>query len=142
VLTAERQALGQVKRLARAALGATVHRFGSAAREQQELLAHVANLLIECYAIESTIARVEKMIGSDRSEAAIAADIARIYTSDAIDRAAHAGKQIVNALVGSLTRRDALITAAAQVRDHAGTDTVAARRRVGDAVIARSRYPF
>jgi alkylation response protein AidB-like acyl-CoA dehydrogenase len=142
VLNTDRQALGQVKRLARAALGAAVHRFGSAAREQQELLAHVANILIECYAIESTIARVEKMIASGRGEAAIAADIARIYTSDAIDRAAHAGKQIVNALGGPLTRSDALITAAAQVRDHPGTDTVAARRRVGDAVIARSRYPF
>lgn len=142
VLNTERQTLGQVKRLARAALGTAVQIFGGAAREQQELLAHVANILIECYAIESAIARVEKMTAGDSGRAAIAADIARIYISDATDRAAHAGKQIVNALGGHATRTDTLIAAATQVRDHPGTDTIAARRRVGDAVIAHSRYPF
>lgn len=142
VLNTEHQILGPVKRLARAAIGTAVQIFGGAAREQQELLAHVANILIECYAIESTIARVEKMTAGDSGRAAIAGDIARIYASDATDRAAHAGKQIVNALGEHPTRIHALIAAATQVRDHPGTDTIAARRRVGDAVIAHSRYPF
>ena len=138
----ERRALGQVKRLARTALATAAHTFGAAARDEQEVAAHAANVSIECYAIESAIGRAEKMAtrGSDR--AGIAADIARIYTSDALDRVAHAGKQIVNALAARGERIDPLIAAVAQAREHPGTDTVAARRRVGDAVIAQSRYPF
>jgi hypothetical protein len=78
--------------------------------------------------------------GSDR--AAVAQDIARVYTSDAMDRIAHAGKQIVNALDGRTERLDQLKSAVSRVRDHGGTDTVSARRRIGDAVIAAARYPF
>ena len=64
--------------------------------------------------------RAEKMAtrGSDR--AGIAADIARIYTSDALDRVAHAGKQIVNALAARAERIDPLIAAVAHAREHPG----------------------
>ena len=44
--------------------------------------------------------RAEKMTARGSERAAIAVDIARVYTSDAVDRVAHAGKQIVNALAG------------------------------------------
>ena len=56
-------------------------------------LAHAANVIIECYAIESAIGRAEKMAARGSDRAGIAADIARVYTSDAMDRVAHAGKQ-------------------------------------------------
>ena len=64
------------------------------------MLAHAADVIIECYAIESAVGRAEKIAARGSERAAIAADIARVYTSDAMDRVAHAGKQIVNALAG------------------------------------------
>ena len=78
--------------------------------------------------------------GSER--ATIAVDIARVYTSDALDRVAHAGKQIVNAVTGQGTPIDQLTAVLARVREHPGVDTIGARRRIGDAAIARTRYPF
>ena len=69
-------------------------------------------------------------------------DIARVYTSDAMDRVAHAGKQIVNALAERTDRVDPLRAAAVRASEHRGADTVAARRRIADAAIAQSRYPF
>jgi len=158
-LEAERQALACTKRLARTALATVSQTFGAEAREQQELLAHAADVVIECYAIESAIGRAEKISsrtadsGSRTMDpgiasaavsehAALAVDIARVYTSDAIDRVAHAGKQIVNALAGRVEPIDALTGAVARVKEHPGSDTVAARRRVADAAIAQSRYPF
>ena len=72
----------------------------------------------------------------------MAADIARVYASDAGDRMAHAGKQIVNALGDRTDRRGAVDAALARVAAHPGIDTVAARRRVGDAVIAAGRFIF
>ena len=141
VLQAEYDALAHVKRLARASLGTVAHAFGSAAREQQELLGHAANVIIECYAIESAVGRAEKMNARRRERAAIAVDVARVYTCDAIDRAAHAGKQILNALAGQ-AGIDRLRSAVARVTEHPGTDSVGSRRRIADAAIAQSRYPF
>jgi hypothetical protein len=55
---------------------------------------------------------------------------------------AHAGKQIVNALAGQGSGLEPLRAAVAAVAEHPGTDTVGARRRIGDAAIGRKRYPF
>jgi alkylation response protein AidB-like acyl-CoA dehydrogenase len=143
VLDAERQALAHVKRLARTALATAAEAFGAAVRDQQEVLAHAADVIIECYAIESAVGRAEKIAARGSSErAALAVDIARVYTSDAMDRVAHAGKQMVNALAGQSAAIEPLSAAVARVREHPGVDTVSARRRIGDAVIGRTRYPF
>ena len=133
VLEAERQALADVKRLARTALATAAQAFGAAVRDQQEVLGHAADVIIECYAIEVRSAGPRRSTrGSER--AAIAADIARVYTSDAMDRVAHAGKQIVNALAGQGAPIEPLSAAVARVREHPGVDTVGAApdRRRGD----------
>jgi alkylation response protein AidB-like acyl-CoA dehydrogenase len=141
-LQAERQALADVKRLAQAALTSSAQLFGAAVRDQQELLAHAADIVIECYAIESALARADKMNVRRSERAAIAVDIACVYTSDALDRVAHAGRQIGNALAGQGAPIDQLTAAVGRVRAHPGADTISARRRIGDAAIARTRYPF
>ena len=142
VLEAERQALAQVKGLARTALATAREAFGATVREEQEVLAHAADVIIECYAIESAVGRAEKIAARGSERAAIAADIAQVYTSDAMDRVAHAGKQIVNALAGHSAPLAPLIAAVGRAREHPGVDTVGARRRIADAAISRTRYPF
>ena len=142
VLEAERQALAHVKGLARTALATAGEAFGAAVREQQEVLGHAADVIIECYAIESAVGRAEKLAARGSERAAVAVDIARVYSSDAMDRVAHAGKQIVNALAGYSTPLEPLIAAVGRVREHPGVDTVGARRRIADAAITRTRYPF
>ena len=141
VLQAEYDALANVKRLARTSLGAVAQGFGPNARDQQELLGHAANIIIECYAIESALGRAEKMNARRGDRSTLAIDVARVYTSDAVDRSAHAGKQILNAL-GAQAGIDPLRSTVARVNEHPGTDSVAARRRIADAAIAQSRYPF
>ena len=142
VFEAEYRALADVKRVAQAALAASAQAFGAAIRDQQEVLAHAADIVIECYAIESALGRADKMTARGSERAAIAVDIARVYTSDALDRVAHAGKQIVNAVTGQGTPIDQVTDALARVRESPGVDTVGARRRIADAAIARTRYPF
>ena len=142
VLEAERQALVPVKQLGQTALASVASAFGAAVRDQQEVLAHAADVILECYAIESALGRAEKMTARGSERAAIAVDIVRVYSSDAMDRVAHAGKQIVNALAGQTEVVEPLRAALARVREHPGTDTVSARRRIGDLAIGHSRYPY
>ena len=142
VLQAERRALACAKRLARIVLSTAAQAFGARVRDEQEVLAHAANIAIECYAIESVVGRAEKMTARGSERSPIAVDVARVYTSDAADRIAHAGKQIANALAGMAAGIDQVRTAVARVNEYPGTDTVGTRRRIGDAAIAQGRYPF
>src|SRR5439155_806458 len=65
----------------------------------------------------------------------------RVYASDAVDRVAHASRQIAAALTarggGAGTTR-----LAQELATRPGVDTVAARRRIAGAVIAAGRHPF
>ena len=141
-LEPEHDLLGRSKRLALAALIAVSQAYGQAAREEQELLAHIANVAIEIYATESAVARAEKLSRRNSAHRELAADAVRIYAADAADRIAHDAKQVINALATRFDRNEALDNAWAAVREHRGIDSVAARRRIGDAAIQAGRYPF
>jgi alkylation response protein AidB-like acyl-CoA dehydrogenase len=134
--------LGRAKRLAVAALSAVSRIYGQAARDEQEVLAHIANIVIEIYAAESALGRAAKLARRDGSRGELAAEIVRVYASDAADRIAHDGKQILNALPPDSDRTGALRTTWEAVVADKGVDTVSARRRIADAAIAAGRYPF
>jgi hypothetical protein len=64
-----------------------------------------------------------------------------VFASDAADRIAHAARQVVRALVGA-GRSSAAGESIAAVNGYPGVDTVAARRRIAEAVICAGRHPF
>ena len=141
-VAAEYQLAASAKRLAIAALGAASDAFGETVREEQEVLAQVADIVIEAYAIESAAGRVDKLAKAGSGRAPLAAEVAQVYASDAADRILHAGKTIANALASRSNGGDAVREAMGAVANHRGIDTVAARRRIGDAAIDAGRYPF
>ena len=71
----------------------------------------------------------------------MAADIARVYASDAADRLAHSGKQIAAAL-SARGDGEPLAGLVHEVATRPGIDTIAARRRIADAVIRAGRHIF
>jgi hypothetical protein len=139
---AQHRLLALGKRLALAAFDAARAAFGAAIRDEQEVLAHAANIVIDVYAAESAAGRAERLGRAASRHAPLAADAASVYLSDAADRMAHAGKQIVNAIAARGPRPDDVAAAAAALAGHPGVDTVGARRRIGDAVLANGRYPW
>jgi alkylation response protein AidB-like acyl-CoA dehydrogenase len=140
-LSSEYILLGAAKRLARALLGDAAAAFGHTAKDEQELLAHVSNIVIDIYAIESGLARTEKFAARGGELAPVAIDSVRVFASDAADRIAHAARQVARALAGG-GRNSSTADLAAAVAAHPGVDTVAARRRIADAVIRTGRHPL
>ena len=138
-LAYERAYLGQVKRLAIGLLGHAAVAYGDRLKDAQEVQAQIADITIEAYAVESGIARAEKLAGRGDSRAAVAADIARVYTSEASDRVAVAGKQVAAAL-GAAGVDASLAGTVHRVATHSPVDAIAARRRIADAVIEAGRY--
>ena len=141
-LAAERELLARAKRLARAALGQAAATYGDAVREEQEVLGHAADIVIEVYAIESAIARSEKLVRRDQERGKVGLDVTRVYASDAADRMAHAAKQVLAALAARSESSPELAGAIGDVAGHSTFDTIAARRRIADAVIQAARYLF
>jgi alkylation response protein AidB-like acyl-CoA dehydrogenase len=139
-LSAEYLLLGQAKRLALVLLAEASAAFGSTVKDEQELLAHVSNIVIDVYAIESGLARAEKITARGGELAPLAVDAVRVFASDAADRMAHAAKQVARALAGRSSGSAGELIAA--VAAHPGVDTVGARRRIADAVIRAGRHPF
>jgi alkylation response protein AidB-like acyl-CoA dehydrogenase len=140
VLGAERQTLARMKTLALALLGESVAAYGDQLREAQEVLGHMADVVIEVYAIESATARAEKLAARGAPAAAVAVDSVKVYVADAIDRVVHSTKPVVQALgEARAASLNALLT---PLREHEGLDTIATRRGIADAVIAAGRHPF
>jgi alkylation response protein AidB-like acyl-CoA dehydrogenase len=141
-LAAERDLLACAKRLVVVALGQAAATYGDALKDEQEVLGHAADLVIDVYAVESALARTDKLLasaGADRSS--IACDMARVYASDAADRLAHSGKQIAAAL-SARGNGEPLAGLVGEVATRPGIDTIAARRRIADAVIEAGRHLF
>ena len=140
-LAAEQALLGRAKRLALALLTEASATCGDGLKEEQELLAHISNIVIDVYAIESGLARTEKIVARGTAVAPVAIDAVKVFASDAADRVTHAAKQVMRALA-TRSRGGNLGELIAPIASHPGVDTVAARRRIADAVISAGRHPF
>jgi len=137
----ERAFVEQLKRLSLAILGQASAVYGEGLKDEQEVLAQIADLIIETYATESAIARAEKIAARGDGRAAIAADIAKVYANDAADKVSAAARQIVAAFA-SRGANGSIEGGALRLAAHGGIDAIAARRRIADAVIEAGRYPL
>jgi alkylation response protein AidB-like acyl-CoA dehydrogenase len=140
-LAPERDYVAGAKRLAAGLLGHAASLYGDAFKEAQEVQAQIADIVIEIYASESGIARAEKIAARKDRRADLAADMARVYTSDASDRIAGASRQVVAAL--TTAGADPSIAAAISgLTASPPLDAIAARRRIADAVVHAGKHPF
>jgi alkylation response protein AidB-like acyl-CoA dehydrogenase len=137
LLSDERGLLRLAKSVARELLATASATFGAALADEQEVLGHIADVVIEIYAIESAILRTEKLFAKRGAmQASTAADITKVYTNDAFDRIWHSVRQIpVAAGDGALWAADVKLLA-----DRPLFDSVAARRRIAAKVIEAGRY--
>jgi alkylation response protein AidB-like acyl-CoA dehydrogenase len=136
----ERGLLSRAKRVTAFALGRAAKKYGKGLGSEQEVVGRLADMAIEVYALESAILRAEKMQARGGGHAATAADIAQVFAADAADRLEQAAKNALASIegpdaAGTIDRVHALLR-------HGPVNTIAARRRIADAVIDANRYPL
>src|ERR1700735_2869814 len=137
----EEKSLEQAKKIFLLASGTAMQKFREQLAEQQEIVAALANIVMDVYAMESTLRRAQKASAARGEAASVMGDAARAFIYDAMDRVE---KDARTALTAS-AEGDTLITQLAVLRrfsKHAPLDTIAIRRRVAEAVLAQDRYPF
>src|ERR1700730_11434166 len=137
----EERSLAQAKKICLLAAGTAVQRFREQLAEHQEIVAALANIAMDVYAMESSLRRAQKASAKRGDAANVLCDAARAFIYDAMDRIE---KEARTALAAT-AEGDTLITQLAVLRrfaKHAAIDAIALRQTVANAVLAQDRYPF
>lgn len=94
----EKKVLTNLKKAGLMIAGAAVQKYMEKIADEQELLMNMADMLIEGYVAESTILRVEKLIGLHGEDAcAVQKNMAMIYLHHAVETAGRAGREALYA---------------------------------------------
>jgi alkylation response protein AidB-like acyl-CoA dehydrogenase len=137
----EERTLAQAKKIFLLASGTALQKFRDQLAEQQEIVAALANIVMDVYAMESSLRRAQKASAARGEAASVMGDAARAFIYDAMDRIEKAARTALAATADG----DTLLTQLAVLRrfaKHSPLDTISLRRRVADAVLAQHRYPF
>lgn len=139
-LAEERRLVAMVKKVALFAAGVAVQKYMEAIEEQQEVLAAIADLVIETFAMESGLLRALKT-AQRRGEAEAAVQIAmvRAYVNDAVPRIDALAKTVLAAVEEGDTLRTELAGLRRFLR-YTPVNTVALRRQIADRQIAAGGY--
>jgi len=142
VLAEEARVIANAKKMFLQAAGGAVQKFREKLAEEQELIGALANIVMEIYAMESSLLRAQKAAASKGEAAAsLLIDASRVFIADAAERVDHEAKRAIAAV----HEGDMLMTQMAVLRrfgKRPTVDTIALRRKVAAAVQAQDRYPF
>ena len=142
VLAEESKVVANAKKMFLQAAGGAVQKHREKLADEQELIAALANIVMEIYAMESCLLRAQKAAaakGESASQTMI--DATRVFIADAAERVDHEAKRALSAV----HEGDMLTTQLAVLKrfgKRAPVDTIALRRGIASAVQAQDRYPF
>ena len=142
VLAEEARTIANAKKMFLLAAGGAVQKFREKLAEEQELVGALGTIVMEIYAMESSLLRAQKAAANKgESGASAMIDAARVFISDAVERIDHDAKRALAAVQEGdmLTTQMAVLKRFAK---HPAVDTIALRRRVAAAVQSQDRYPF
>ncbi len=133
--------IAEAKRTGVLALRAVGRSFGEDAREQQQVLALLADIVIDTYVMESAWLRTQKRI-SQKGRAAnqIPVEITTVYACDAADRIAVNARNLAGALADK--NADGLAEASLRLLSQPPVDTVKLRHDIAEALIGSGRYAW
>jgi len=142
VLADESRVVANAKKMFLQAAGGAVQKFREKLADEQELIAALSDIVMEVYAMESCLLRVQKAAARQgESSAQTMIDAARVFIAEAAERVEHEAKRAIAAV----HEGDMLTTQMAVLKrfgKRSPVDTIALRRRVASAVQSQDRYPF
>jgi alkylation response protein AidB-like acyl-CoA dehydrogenase len=142
VLAEEARIVANTKKMFLQAAGGAMQKFREKLADEQELIGALSNIVMEIYAMESSLLRAQKAAAS-KGEAAsqTMVDAVRVFIADAAERTEREARRAIAAV----HEGDMLTTQIAVLKRFAkrpAIDTIALRRKVAAAVQSQDRYPF
>ncbi len=137
-LAAERQQVALAKKAALFAAGVALQKHAAGIEEQQEILAWLADMVAEIFAMESAVLRAAQAAGGEESLHAL---LARGYVQEALPRLDALARQVLAASAEGEDLRTVLAGLRRLLR-YTPLNTVALQRTIADRAVEAGRYPL
>jgi alkylation response protein AidB-like acyl-CoA dehydrogenase len=140
LLAREAEVLAIAKKIALFAAGVASQRFMTALEEQQEVMADLADMIAQVYALESALLRARKLAAAGKAAADVAAAMTGLLAEETMALAEQAARRVLAASAdGDLLRTQLAILK--RLARYTPADTVALSRSVARVCIQLERYP-
>jgi alkylation response protein AidB-like acyl-CoA dehydrogenase len=128
--------LKAAKAMTLASIAAAHRAYGDGARDEQEVIALIADMVMDVYAMESALLRTQRLL-ADRGieKIGVQEDITRVFARDASSRVKKAARAVASEI-----EDEKCSTAIDELAHRSPMKSIAARRRIADAVIQAGRY--
>jgi alkylation response protein AidB-like acyl-CoA dehydrogenase len=135
-LDEELRLVSNAKRIALLTLGFAYQKYGADVEKQQEVLMNVSDIVMEAFAMESTLLRTRKLIAAGK--AGIAVEMNAVFLRDAMARVEISARSVLGACSGPMLRANMSILRKLAVYDP--VDSVAARRTIARRLLEREKF--
>ena len=140
LLAREAEVLAAAKKIALFAAGVASQRFMTALEEQQEVMADLADMIAQVYALESALLRSRKLAAAGKSSAEVAAAMTGLLAEETMALAEQATRRVLAACAeGDLLRTQLAILR--RLARYTPADAVGLSRTVARQAIQLERYP-
>ncbi len=136
----ESDALVAARKIALFASGVASQRYMIALEEQQEIMADLADIVAQVYALESALLRARKLAASGRAAASTAAEMTALLAEETLVLAEQTAKRVLAACSDGDTLRTQLAILRRLTR-YTPANTVALSRAVAQACVRAEKYP-
>lgn len=137
----EEKAVKNMKKIALMAAGLAAQKYMMALEEQQEVMGHISDIVMETWASESALLRAKKVTASGEHNAESYTLMTRCYINDAIGRIEQHAKDVLAAVSeGDMLRTN--LAALRRFLKFAPLNTIDLRRKIADTMLEANRYPF
>ncbi|MEO9477965.1 MAG: acyl-CoA dehydrogenase family protein [Cyclobacteriaceae bacterium] len=138
----EKDVLKKLKKAALMVAGKAAETFGPKLNDEQEILMHIADMLIEIYAVESTILRTEKLIGLYGEDGAkLYTDMTALYMHEAIQKIRNHGDEAV-ACITDGDELKVMLMGMKRFTKANPVNTRNLRAAIAERMIAENKFPY
>jgi alkylation response protein AidB-like acyl-CoA dehydrogenase len=130
----ELAALAQAKKALLFTAGSAIQKFADSIRDEQEVLMHLSNMVMDVFAMDTAIHRVMK-----RPSSSLHQDVTRTFINDAMSRVEFSAKQVLAAVAEGDAMRTQLAALRRLLR-WMPINTVQTRQRIADFLVDNGRY--
>src|SRR5262245_14885512 len=141
LLSDEQLAIKSFKKACLMVLGLAMQTYREKIADQQEVLMHLADMIIDTYSADSAVLRALSVSASKRPRAELQVLAARVFVSDAALRIEASARQALAAMTdGDMLRTS--VSALKRLFKQLPVNTAEMRRQLADEAVARGAYIF
>jgi len=133
----ETRLVHNAKEIALFAIGIAHQRYGAEFEKQQEIVMNISDIVMEVFAMESSLLRSRKLAASGKG--ANAANMCAVFLREAMDRIEISSRQVIGSSLDGNVLRDTM-TALRGFANYDPVDAIALRRNIAGRLLAAECY--